>query len=112
MTMRKTGQTSKVLEMRSFYKVWVTSVFAKKKFFMSFSTFVVKYHKGSALKLSQLSCFPHGAESPHGKKMLTSLDNPESLEREYDKVRKVLELIMPLIENMNDNFKGKILKKE
>jgi hypothetical protein len=68
MTMRKTGQTSKVLEMRSFYKVWVTYVFAKKRFFMSFSTFVVKFHRGSTLKLSQLSCFPHGAESPHGKK--------------------------------------------
>jgi hypothetical protein len=68
MTMRKTGQTSQVLEMRSFYKVWVTSVFAKKRFFMSFSTFVVKYHRGSALKLSQLSCFPHGTESHHDKK--------------------------------------------
>jgi hypothetical protein len=46
MTMRKTGQTSKVLEMQSFYKVWVTSVFAKKRFFMSFSTLIVKHHRG------------------------------------------------------------------
>jgi hypothetical protein len=68
MTMRETGQASKVLELRSFDKVWVTSVFAKKRFFMSFSTLVVKYHRGFALKLSQLSCLPHGAESHHGKK--------------------------------------------
>jgi hypothetical protein len=68
MTMRKTGQASKVLELRSFYKVWVTSVFAKKRFFMSFSTLVVKYHRGFALKLSQLSYLPHGTESHHGKK--------------------------------------------
>jgi hypothetical protein len=68
MTMRKTGQASKVLEMRSFYKVWVTSVFAKKRFFMRFSKFIVKYHRGSALKLSQLACFPHGTESHHEKK--------------------------------------------
>ncbi len=35
----------------------------------------------------------------------------ESLEREYSKVRKVLEFIMPLIENMDDNFKRQILEK-
>jgi hypothetical protein len=42
MTMRKTGQASKVLELRSFDKGWVASVFVKKRFFMSFSTVVVK----------------------------------------------------------------------
>jgi hypothetical protein len=68
MTMRKTGRASKILELRSFYKVWVTSVFAEKRFFMSFSTLVVKYHRGFALKLSQPSCLPHGTESHHGKK--------------------------------------------
>jgi hypothetical protein len=68
MTTRKTDQFSKVLELRSFYKVWVTSVFAKKRFFMSFSTNVVKHHRGFALKLSQLSCLPRDAESHHGKK--------------------------------------------
>jgi hypothetical protein len=67
MTIRETGQASKVLEMRLFYKVWVTSVFAKKRLFMSFSTFVAKYHRGSALKLSRLSHFPHGTESHHRK---------------------------------------------
>jgi hypothetical protein len=66
--MRKTGQASKVLELRSFYKVWVTSLFVKKRFLMSFSTLVVKYHRGFALKLSQLSCLPHGTGSHHGKK--------------------------------------------
>jgi hypothetical protein len=35
---------------------------------MSFSTVVVKYHRGFALKLSQPSCLPHGTESHHGKK--------------------------------------------
>jgi hypothetical protein len=68
MTMRKIGQASKVLELRSFYKVWVTSVFAKKRFFMSFSTLVVKYPRGFALKLSQPSYLPHGTEPHHGKK--------------------------------------------
>jgi hypothetical protein len=68
MTMRKTGQVSKVLELRSFYKVGVTSVFVKKRFFRSFSTLVVKYHRGFALKLFQLSCLPHGTKSHHGKK--------------------------------------------
>jgi hypothetical protein len=72
--MRKTGQVSKVLELRSFYKVGVTSVFAKKRFIMSFSTLIVKYHRGFALKLSQLSCLSLGTESHHGKKRLTSLD--------------------------------------
>jgi hypothetical protein len=42
MAMRETRQTSKVLEMRSFYKVWVTSVLGKNRFFMRFSTFVLK----------------------------------------------------------------------
>jgi hypothetical protein len=65
--MRKTDQASKVLELRSFYKVWVTSEFAKERFFMSFSTLIAKYHRGFALKLSHLSCLPHGAESHHGK---------------------------------------------
>jgi hypothetical protein len=35
---------------------------------MIFSTLVVKYHRVFALKLSQLSCLPHGSESHHGKK--------------------------------------------
>ena len=35
---------------------------------MSFSTIVVKHQRGFALKLSQLSCLPHGTESHHGKK--------------------------------------------
>jgi hypothetical protein len=68
MTMRETGRASKVLEMQSSYKVWVTSEFAKRTCLMSFSTFAVKYHRGSALKLSQPSCLPHGTESHHGKK--------------------------------------------
>jgi hypothetical protein len=68
MTMRKTDQASKVLELRLFDKVWVISEFAKKRFFMSFSTLLVKYHRGFALKLFQLSCLPHGTESHHGKK--------------------------------------------
>jgi hypothetical protein len=68
--MRKTDQVSKVLELRSFYKVWVTSEFAKKRFFMSLSTLEVKYYRGFALKLSQLSCFPHGTESHHEKRYL------------------------------------------
>jgi len=40
---------------------------------MSFSTLVVKHHRGLALKLSQLSCLPHGSECHHGKKMFTLL---------------------------------------
>jgi hypothetical protein len=84
MTMKETGQATKVLEMRSFYKVWVTSVFVKKRFFMSFSTFAVKCHRGSALKLSQPSCLPHGTESHHGKKdaytLLFRLDNNKGFE--------------------------------
>lgn len=35
----------------------------------------------------------------------------ESLEREYDKVRKALEFIMPLIDHMDDNFRRQILEK-
>jgi hypothetical protein len=66
--MRKTGQASKVLELRLFYKVWVTSVFVKKRFFMNSSTFVVKHYRGFALKLSQLPCLPHGTEFHRRKK--------------------------------------------
>jgi hypothetical protein len=80
MTMGKTGQISKVLEMRSFYKAWVTSVFIKKRVFMGFSTFVVKYHRGFALKLFRPSCLPHGTKSHHGKedayKLELLLDKP------------------------------------
>jgi len=71
MTMRKTGPASEVLELRSFYEVWVNSVFAKKRFFISFSTLIVKYHRGFALKLPQPSCLPHGTDLITGKKMLT-----------------------------------------
>jgi hypothetical protein len=56
--MRKTGQSSKVLEMRSFYKVWVTSVFAKKRFFMGFSTLIVKHHRGFRSKTFSAILFP------------------------------------------------------
>jgi integrase len=35
----------------------------------------------------------------------------ESLEREYDKVRKALEFIMPLIEDMDEDMRRKILEK-
>jgi len=61
----------------------ITSVFANKMFFMSFSAFVVQYDRGSALKLSQLSCLPHGTESHHGKKdaylLMALLDLGQSL---------------------------------
>jgi hypothetical protein len=68
MTIRKTGPASKVLELQSFYKGWVNSVFAPKSFFMSCSALVVKHHRGFALKLSQQSCLPHGTESHYAKK--------------------------------------------
>jgi hypothetical protein len=35
---------------------------------MSFSRFVVKWLRGSALNLSQPTCLPHGTESHHGEK--------------------------------------------
>jgi hypothetical protein len=35
---------------------------------MSFSTVIAKFHRGSALKLSQPSCLPHGTESYHEEK--------------------------------------------
>lgn len=39
------------------------------------------------------------------------MEKMETLEREYGKVRKALEFIMPLIDNMDDDFKRKIFEK-
>jgi hypothetical protein len=66
--MRKTGQSSKVLEMRSIPILEVTIIIAKKEVYMCFSGFVVKSFRGSALNLSQLSCLPHEPLCYHEKK--------------------------------------------
>jgi hypothetical protein len=39
------------------------------------------------------------------------MEKMEMLEREYGKVRKVVEFVMPLIENMDEDFRRKIFEK-
>ncbi len=39
------------------------------------------------------------------------LEKMETLEREYGKVRKVLEFVMPLIENMDEDFRRQFFEK-
>ena len=39
------------------------------------------------------------------------MEKVESLEREYGKVRKIVEFMMPLIENMDDDFKRQFFEK-
>jgi hypothetical protein len=39
------------------------------------------------------------------------MEKMEMLEREYGKVKKVVEFVMPLIENMDEDFRRKIFEK-
>ena len=39
------------------------------------------------------------------------MEKMEMLEREYSKIKKVVEFVMPLIENMDEDFRRKIFEK-
>ena len=47
----------------------------------------------------------------HQKENRNLMEKMEMLEREYGKVKKVVEFITPLIENMDEDFRRKIFEK-